>query len=222
MRIQIRAIKTTMIHKLTLFGILTVLMLSDCSTSTITHSWKSNSPIEINFKKIMVVGLVNPNDHLLRENMENHLTNDLIEKGFEAVSSMQTYGPNSFQNQSEESVLNKLKESGIDAVLTIVLLNKEKEKHYIPGRVYYSPYYIYHRRFWGYYTTIYDRLYEPGYYSESTRYFWESNLYDIANKQLLYSVQTKTFNPSSTEELAHGYGKLICKDLVKKGIFPSN
>ena len=170
----------------------------------------------------MVVSFIKPNNHSLRENMENHLTSDLIEKGFEAISSMQIFGPNSFQNENEDSVINKLKESGIDAVLTIVLLNKEKDKHYIPGRVYYSPYYIYHRRFWGYYTTIYDRVYEPGYYSESTKYFWESNLYGIENKQLLYSVQTKTFNPASTDQLAHEYGKLICNDLIKNGLEPSN
>ncbi len=211
-----------MINKIIFFGAIVFLILDSCSTTTITHSWKSNLPNEIKIKKIMVVALVNPNDHKLRENMENHLSSDLIEKGFESISSMHVYGPNSFQNESEESVINKLRESGIDAVLTIVLLNKEKEKHYIPGRVYYSPYYIYHRRFWGYYTTIYDRVYEPGYYSESTRYFWESNLYDINNKQLLYSVQTKTFDPSSTEQLAHEYGKLICKDMINKGIKSNN
>ena len=189
-----------------------------CSNSVITHSWKSNSIQGTYIHKIMIVALVNPNDHSLRENLEKHLASDLSEKGFEAVSSLQTYGPASFQNESENTVLNKLQESGIDAVLTIVLLNKEKEKHYVPGRVYYSPYNIYHRRFWGYYSTVYERVYEPGYYSESTKYFWESNLYDISNKELLYSVQTKTFDPESTEQLAHEYGKLICKNLVNTGI----
>ncbi len=206
-----------MINKIIL-SVSFILFLNCCSTSTITHSWKSSFSREGKMKKIMVVSFVHPNDHSLRENMEMHLASDLINRGFEAVSSFKIYGPNSFLNEKEESVINKFRDGGVDAILTIVLLNKEKEKHYIPGRVYYSPYYIYHRRFWGYYTTIYDRVYEPGYYSENTKYFWESNLYDLTNKELLYSVQTKTFNPSSTDQLAHEYGKLICKDLMNSGI----
>jgi hypothetical protein len=103
-------------------------------------------------------------------------------------------------------------------VLTIVLLDKSKEKFYVPGRVYYTPYNIYHRRFWGYYSTIYERVYERGYYSESTNYFWESNFYDMKSKELIYSVQTKSFNPGDAETLGHEYGKLICNDMLKNGI----
>jgi hypothetical protein len=88
----------------------------------------------------------------------------------------------------------------------------------VPGRVYYSPYVVYHRRFWGYYTTIYDRIYTPGYYSVDTKYFWESNFYDIATRELLYSVQTRSFDPGSAESLAHEYGRIIIGDMDKNGI----
>jgi hypothetical protein len=131
---------------------------------------------------------------------------------------LKEYGPKSFEALSENEVIQKLDNSGIDAVITIVLLDKEKEKYYAPGRVYYSPYTIYHRRFWGYYTTMYDRIYEPGYYSENTNYFWESNFFDAKTKELIYSVQTKSFNPNSSNALANEYGKLICNDLFKKDI----
>jgi len=147
--------------------------------------------------------------------MENHLVEDLNEAGVKAISSINRYGPKTFENKSEETILNSLQKDGIDAVLTIVLLNKEKERYYTPSRVYYSPYIIYQRRFWGYYTTIYDRIYEPGYYCESTNYFWESNLYDIENKELIYSAQSKSFNPASINKLADEYGKIIKKDLIK-------
>ena len=44
--------------------------------------------------------------------------------------------------------------------------------------------------------------YSRGYYSISTRYFWEDNFYDVATKELLYAVQTESFDPSSMESLA--------------------
>ena len=62
---------------------------------------------------------------------------------------------------------------------------------------------------------MYDRIYEPGYYDVSTKYFWESNFYDIETKQLLYSVQTESFDPASAQSLAHEYGKLIVSSMVK-------
>ena len=116
----------------------------------------------------------------------------------------------------EAEVLDKLSNSGVDAVITVVLLDKNKERYYVPGRVYYSPYTIYQRNFWGYYTTIYERIYTPGYYQVDTKYFWESNFYDLKNKNLLYTVQTETFDPESVEILAHEYGLLIVNDMNKK------
>lgn len=185
-----------------------------CSTSTLIHSWKNTTSTK-KYSKILVVAISNFSDINLRENMENHLVEDLNESGVKAISSINKYGPKTFENKSEETILNSLQNDGIEAVLTIVLLNKEKERHYTPGRIYYSPYIIYQRRFWGYYTTIYDRIYEPGYYTESTSYFWESNLYDIENKELIYSAQSKSFNPASISKLADEYGKIIKKDLIK-------
>ena len=111
--------------------------------------------------------------------------------------------------------LDKLQNSGFDAVITIVLLDKQKERYYVPGRLNYSPYAGYYHHFWGYYTTIYDRVYAHGYYVTNTKYFWESNLFDVASKELIYSVQTESFDPASSESLAHEYGKLIVKDMVK-------
>ncbi len=194
------------------------LLITGCYTSVITNTWKSKSIKPKKFEKILVIALVKQKDRSLRESMENHLVGDLVEKGITAISSLKEYGPKSFEALSENEVIQKLDNSGIDAVITIVLLDKEKEKYYVPGRVYYSPYTIYHRRFWGYYTTMYDRIYEPGYYSENTNYFWESNFFDAKTKELIYSVQTKSFNPNSSNALANEYGKLICNDLFKKDI----
>jgi hypothetical protein len=99
-----------------------------------------------------------------------------------------------------------------------VLLDKTKERYYVPAQINYSPYVIYRNRFWRYYTTMYDRIYTPGYYTVETKYFWESNFYDMDSKQLLYSVQTRSFDPSSTESLAHEYGQLIVSNMVKSKI----
>ena len=202
-----------------LVGLAAFLFLFSCSPSSrITHSWISKTIGEKNYNKILVVGLMPNNDRELRENMENHLVGDLTTRGYNAISSLKEYGPKSFENMKEQEAIDTLHTSGVDAVITIVLLDKNKEQYYMPGRVYFSPYFIYHRHFWGYYTTIYNRVYSPGYYQVDTKYFWESNFYNLETKELLYSVQTTSFNPGNTQSLADEYGKLIVADMAKKGI----
>ncbi len=91
-----------------------------------------------------------------------------------------------------------------------MLLAKEKEQQYIASN--------YRNRYTDYRYEMYQRIYEPGYYVTNTKYFWESNLYNLKTKQLLYSVQTESFNPDDAETLAHQYGKLIIQNMMKKRI----
>jgi hypothetical protein len=93
-----------------------------------------------------------------------------------------------------------------------------EENKYIPGNVFYTPYSFYYNRFWGYRTTLYRRIYEPGYYVTETKYFWESNLYKMSNQKLVYSVQTESFDPVNAESMAHEYGKMILEDMVKQNV----
>ncbi len=193
---------------------LALLFLASCSSSRITHSWRSDYPSK-NYNKILVIAISGETDVSTNQKMEDHLTGDLKNQGYNAISSLNEYGPKAFRQMSEEAVLDKIQHSGFDAVITIVLLDKEKERYYIPGHLYYSPYVNTYRHFYGYYNTIYNRVYTTGYYVTNTRYFWESNLFDVASKELIYSVQTESFDPSSSESLAHEYGKMIVKDMVK-------
>lgn len=193
-------------------------LFASCTTSRITNSWKAEEQPTTHFKKILVLGLLRETDRNFQMKMENHMVDDLKEKGIVAVSALQEMGPKTFEGLTETQALEKIKNSGFDAVLTIVMLDKEKERRYIPGHTYYSPFGWYYNRFWGYYGTMYHRIYEPGYYVSSTKYFWESNLYDMNSQKLVYSVQSETFDPSSSETLGHEYGQMIINDMIEKGI----
>ena len=196
-----------------------ILFLAACSSTKITSSWKSPNLQPKQYNKILVLGLIKENDRSLQEKMEAHLVDDLKSKGLNAISSLQEYGPQAFSNTTETVAIARLKQSNIDAVITIVLLDKEKERNYVPGRMFYSPYVIYYNRFWPYYGTLNYRIYEPGYYVTDTKYFWESNVYDVSTQSLLYSVQTKSFEPANSESLGHEYGKLIIKAITENAVF---
>ena len=192
--------------------------ISGCTTSQITSSWKASDVSPYNYKKVLVLGLIHETDRSMQQQMEDHLVNDLKDLGYEAVTSLQEYGPKAFDKMDEATAIQSLKKNGFDAVFTIVLLDKTKESRYVAGNAYYSPYSIYYNRFWGYRTTLYRRIYEPGYYVTDTRYFWESNLYEMSTQKLVYSVQTESFEPANSESLGHEYGQLIVKNMVKENV----
>ena len=204
--------------KIKWLAVLLIFLLSGCTSTKITSSWKAQNLEAKQYKKILVLGLIRDTDRSLREKMEAHLVGDLKDKGYNAVGSLSEYGPKAFSDMKEKDAIDKLKESNVDAVITIVLLDKEKERNYVPGRLYYSPYGMYYNRFWGYYGTLNYRIYEEGYYVTDTKYFWESNVYDMSTQSLIYSVQTKSFDPANSESLGHEYGKLIINDMVKNNI----
>lgn len=201
-----------------MFYAVMLVILASCATSKVTNVWKADYATPGAYKKIMVVGMVKNSDHALRNRLENHLVGDLTALGYTAVSAYELYGPKSFEGLKEEEAISKIRSSGADAVITIVLLDKSRERYYVPGRVRYTPAAIHYDRFWGYYSTIYGRIYEPGYYQENTKFFFESNLYELKENKLVYSIQTQSFDPSSIESLGHEYGKLIVKTMLKDNV----
>ncbi len=184
--------------------------IASCRTSKITHSWKAQEASPKNYNKILVLGFIRNADRNIEEQMENHFVGDLQTLGYNAVSSLKEYGPKVFDKIDENEGIAKLKNSGYDAVITIVLLKNERERKYIPP--------TYNNRMWNYRYDIYNRIYEPGYYVTNTKYYWESNFYDMANQKLLYSVQTQTFAPTDAESMGHEYGKMIVKNMIKQDI----
>ncbi len=193
----------------TLFAIA---FLASCSSSKLTSSWTAtNASVLATSNKILVLGIIREKDTRLRMQMEGWLVDGLKAKGYNAVSAYTLYGPKMFDNKSEESVLAQLHNSGIDEVFTIALLDKSRQRQYQPGTIYPSP-------FWGYYSYMYGQVYSPGYTTVTTRFFWESNLYDVRTKALLYSAQSETYNPSSASNMARDNSKTIVKNMIKKGL----
>lgn len=205
--------------KIKWLGILAaILFVHSCSTTNITSTWKAPDVTVRKYNKMMVLGIIREADRTLRERMENHLVGDLKNLGYNAFSAFQEYGPKAFDGMSEEEANKKLANDGIDAVITVVLLDKQKERYYVPGRMVYTPYFTYYDRFWGYYRSINTRILAPDYYEVTTKYFWESNLYDLTSNKLIYSVQTQSFDPVSTDGLAHEYGQMIVQNMVKNNV----
>ncbi|MCW3127013.1 MAG: hypothetical protein JWO03_2671 [Bacteroidetes bacterium] len=195
-----------------------VVLLAGCSSTSTISTWKADNAQIKRYEKILVIGIMADTNRDLRQHMEKALVEDLRFKGLNAISAFDEYGPQAFKRMTEEQVNEQIRKKGYDGVITISLLNKSKEKYYVPGSLYYTPFGFEYGYFWGYYSGIYDRVYTPGYYETANNYLWESNLYDLSNGKLIYSVQSRSFDPSDAEALGQDYGRTIVRSLIKNGI----
>ena len=197
-----------------LLVILLAVFAFSCSNTRVTSSWKAgDAPSLDKSNKILVVGIVREKDIRLRMQMEGFLVDALKARGYNAVSAYTLYGPRTFSKSDEESALEQLRSGGINNLLTITLLDKARERNYNPGYGY-NPYYP----FWGYYNYWYGRIHSPGYSSIDTKFMWESNLYDVQSRKLLYSVQSRSFNPSSAADMGKAYAAKIVGNMTQLGI----
>ncbi|MBL7700717.1 MAG: hypothetical protein JNM14_00585 [Ferruginibacter sp.] len=200
--------------------ILTTFILS-CNSTKISTSWKAENTETKPYRNIMVWGLLTEKDSMVRHQMETHLVNDLMTKGYRAFSSTDVYKAKAYKKLTAAEIVEEFKNTGVDAVITIALLNKEKEEKYYPGGFYNQPSnQNMHGGLDKYYSNIYERVFTPGYYITTTTYFWEASLFEVKDDKMIYSVQTRSFDPNSTDKLAHENGLKIIKDMVKKKVIP--
>jgi hypothetical protein len=154
----------------------------------------------------------------LRVYLENHMAEDLSDMGYNARSATAVYGPKSLNEKSEKEVIDLIRTDGYDAIITVTVLDIEKEDNYVRGTIDYWPGGIYYTRFGRYYTYWYQRVYQPGYYITSTKYLVEGNLFDVKTDKLVYSAQTETIDPGTLDNLGHNFSIRLLKNMKEKGV----
>ncbi len=188
-----------------------------CSSTKIIDSWRAETAVTKPYHNMMIWGIIPEKDSLLRKQIENHLVNDLVGKGYHAVSSYEIYKAKAYKKLTAQEILDEFKATGVDAVITLVLLDKRQEDKYYPGG-FYSQAVNNSGNLDTYYSAMYERVFTPGYYISSTSYYWEANLFEVVDNKRVYAVRTRSFDPASTETLAHENGVRIMKDMLKQKI----
>ena len=109
-------------------SLLSLMLFAGCMSSRITSTWKAPDMIPAKYNKILVLGLIHEADRTIHEDMEKHFVDDLKTHGYTAISAYKEYGPKAFRKMEETEALMKIKNSSVDAVITIVLLDRRRRK----------------------------------------------------------------------------------------------
>ncbi len=193
-------------------------ILSACTVTTqITGSWKSKDLDGTQYKNIFIVALTH--DVNARKIVENELAAQLRDQGIQVTTSMELYGPiNRDQAGSKHDIATKVSNNGNDAIFTVSLVDAETETRYVPGdNNMYAPTltYNYYGDFESYYNYYFPELHEPGYYANDKVYFLESNLYDVASEELMWSAQSQSYSPGDIENFAGEFAEVTVARLKR-------
>lgn len=204
--------------------ILFTALLSACGTTTnITGSYKAPGVTQLAYKKIFVSALTEK--AAVRQSVEKGIADYLATKGISAVTSTAIFPPDfhsSGNDKDKDLVLQKIREAACDALFTIALIDKENEARYVPGSgAYPINAYGHYGTFGAYYNYGYGSFYSPGYYTNDKIYYLETNLYDATTEKLVWSAQSKTYDPTSLDSFLQGYLKAVNERVVKDGLVPA-
>ncbi len=154
-----------------------------------------------------------------RVKLENDLADLITSRGHKAVKSYEVL-PADLKDPKPPAVdelIAKIKASDCDAVFVASLLDKNDDIRYSSGGTHYTMRtgYAWSGTFFGYYSHYYTTVSSPGYYSNDKTYFMQSNLFDKASQELMCSVQSEIFNPSSLPSFSRTYISTLMKQLDK-------
>ena len=216
-------------RKLTvIFSTLMLISIVACSPtkkSTVdvigSHIYKENIAPDTRYNNIFITVLTQ--DMNIRNSLEGELAASAQAHGLKAVRSLSVLTPvtgvadSVIMGAFERTVI----KSGCDAVLIVTLLDSKNETRYIEGQSYsYQPYphYGYYGTYYSYYGQAYNTISTPGYYVSDDTYYIESNMYDVATKNILFSIQTKAVNPNDMERASKQFASTLVEDLKSNGL----
>jgi hypothetical protein len=196
-------------------SVITLIFAACTSTKESTGVWINKEKIQgKSFSKLFIV--VMSADPEARSTVENNLASIATSRGHQVVKSIEVI-PASVKDPklpTKDEVVAKVKETGCDGVFVAALLKKEESIGYTPGTTAYSiqPYQTYYT---GYYTYWYPSVSTPDYYDHEKTYVIQSNLYDVASEEIMWSVQSKVFSPETIKKFSQAYTSTLIKQLEK-------
>jgi hypothetical protein len=194
-------------------------LLCSCRSTRVVNTWKAQNIIAQNYNEILVVGIVKENSAILKKQAESYFVKELEKLGYKAISSFATYGESGLAGTSQEDTYIKLRNTGVGAVLTIALIDKDKEKEEGMDKVeeYNTPYY--YKRIWHYRNMRADISDSLTAAKNFDKYYWETILFELNALETHYVVQTSPLKNSAAQASFNNYAKVIFKSMRKKGVF---
>jgi len=212
------------------FILATIIILSNScspskkSTVEVIASWVNKGKIDsVKAEANSVFITVLTQNMSTRTTLEGDLAAEATANGIKPIRSLSVLTPVTGVPDSVliQAFTNQVEKSGCNTVLIVSLIDSRSDTKYIPASSYsYDPYshYGYYGYYPTYYATTYSTISTPGYYVTDNTYYIESNLYDVASRAILFSIQTKAVNPNDIEKASKKFAETLIEEIKANGL----
>ncbi|RZS95545.1 hypothetical protein [Cecembia calidifontis] len=208
----------------TYFVIAALLIFAACSPATkITRSWSSPEKSNYGYNNLFVAVVLS--DISKRQVIENDIQSKLNKLGINSTTSNSTIQPNFWMSTDldKNAMINVVKRSQKDAIMTVSLIDVQNEQRYIPGTMMAGPMvgpgaWGMGANFGGFWGWNHGMMMTPGHVVNDRKYFIEINVYDTASELMIWSAQSKTLNPRSLEKFSSEFAEIVIERMLKEGV----
>lgn len=194
-------------------AVISFTIVSSCTNTKITSVWMDSKKAGTTFNDFLIIGIAEEEHN--RRLFEEHFTSQLNAAGVESEVSYTLLPKGTVINR--DTVTAAIKGKEIDAVIVTHMVAVEKETVYRQSMDY-RPAYGYYDGLYSYYPHVNSYVHQPGYYTTHDVVKLETNLYEVASEELVWSAQSRSFAPESAKEVVDELVKLVIKDLDEKGL----
>ena len=186
--------------------------LAACGSSTqFTSTWSdpAGQPVAVNELHVATV-FFNGNESLRREG-EDVMVEEIAKAGTAPIASYRIIAENP---NDREIAKRMLSEAGVDAVLSMRVVRRERTFTVSPDYWAGSPY----GSLWGYWTHGWGSLYEAGYMTTDLVISVETLLYSLKDEKLLWAGMSETIDPEDVESAVRSVAKKAVKEMRDDGV----
>jgi len=187
---------------------LLILFLGGCATTKVQSVWMDQEYKSEKINSFFVIG-VSRNDQSSRRIFEDEFVTQLKKRNVDAQASYRVIS--SEELLDEQTVAQKVKLAGVDAVLATRIVETRKGKYYMP------PQYDYYPRYYGGWHGYYSRMYPvtPGYSVEYETIVLETTIFDTKSNKLIWSARSDAWAEASISKLINEFVGNILKKLAE-------
>ncbi|MGW8194751.1 MAG: hypothetical protein ACWGOX_10850 [Desulforhopalus sp.] len=189
--------------------------LVGCASTTLVDRWDDPTFTNGPLKEILVLAV-------METEVQRRLYEDLLAKRISTADATGIAGytvmPQLEDYDDKEKIRAAVKKTKVDGVILARLIAVEKEERYVPPTYDYTPFYGYGYGLYDYYGLSYQTVFTPGYITVDTVVKLETTVFSTVTEKMIWAGITRSFNPSSTRNVANQNADLIVTDMKKSGL----
>ena len=187
--------------------------LGGCATTQFNSTWKAPDAQPVNLAGQKVAAVVLSKKEGVRRGAEDALAREITLQGAQGIAAY-TIVPGDVRDKDQAKAL--FEKAGIQGVVTMKAVGKDKELSYSPG-MWTGPGY---GSFWGggYWGYGWGGVYDPGYLTTNTIVTVETLVYSLKQDKLIWAGQSQTTNPEKADAFIKELTGAAAKEMRKAGL----